>query len=282
MKNKIIREKLINVSLHAFFIILCFVTLIPILYALSISLNGSNNIVSSDFSFFPSQFTWDNYRAVFIDEPLILWATNTIILAILTLILSISVGVPAAYAFSRKQFKGSKKLQKTIILLNAFPSILSMFAIWYLMSGPIPLINTHLGLVIIYAGTMTIFAVINLKGYFDTIPVALEEAARIDGAKELQVIWHILLPLARPALIVTGMMIMIFVWNEYLFSTTFMTGEENYTLAAGLYGLQAGEMSGSWPIFAAASIVISIPILIIFLSIQKYMTSGLTVGGVKE
>lgn len=276
------KDAIIKVLIHAFFIIVCGITLIPILYALSVSFNGSNHIVSSDFSFLPKSFTFDNYVSVFVDQPLLLWASNTIILAVLTLVLALSVGIPAAYAFSRRKFKGSKGLQKTLILLNAFPSILSMFAIWYLMSGPIPLVNTHIGLILIYAGTMAIFSVINLKGYFDTVPVALEEAARIDGASEFQVIWKILLPLARPAMIVTGMMIIIFVWNEYLFSTTFMTGEQNYTLAGGLYGLQAGEMSGSWPVFAAASIVISIPVLIIFLSVQKYMTSGLTVGGVKE
>ncbi|MDY0276827.1 MAG: ABC transporter permease subunit [Acholeplasma sp.] len=278
-KNK---EILIKILIHGFFILFAFITLIPILYAVSVSFNGSNSIVSSDFSFIPKNLTFNNYLKVFKEEPLLTWASNTLILAIVTLLVSLSVGIPAAYAFSRKRFKGSKSLQKSLILLNAFPSILSMFAIWYLMSGPIPLVNTHIGLILIYSGTMGIFTIINLKGYFDTIPVALEEAARIDGANEFQIVLKILLPLSRPAIIVTGMMIVIFVWNEYIFSSTFMTGEENYTLAGGLYGLQAGEMSGSWPVFAAASIIISIPVLIIFLKVQKYMTSGLTVGGVKE
>ena len=109
----------------------------------------------------------------------------------------------------------------------------------------------------------------------------IEEAARMDGANPLQVVTRIVLPLAKPSIVVTALMVLIYVWNEYIYATTFMTGEENYTLAAGLYALQATEMSGSWPVFAAASITVSIPVLIIFFLCQKHMTSGLTAGGVK-
>ena len=120
-----------------------------------------------------------------------------------------------------------------------------------------------------------------MKGYFDTIPREIEEAAEIDGASGIQLVTRIVLPLARPSILVTAVMILIYVWNEYLFATTFMTGAEHYTLAAGLYSLQATEMSGSWPVFAAASLVVSLPILIVFFAVQRHMTSGLTAGGVK-
>jgi arabinogalactan oligomer/maltooligosaccharide transport system permease protein len=128
---------------------------------------------------------------------------------------------------------------------------------------------------------MAIFGVLNMKGYFDSVPADIEEAAAIDGASAWQTVTKILMPLAKPSIIVTGVMVLIYVWNEYIYAITFMTGEHNYTLAAGLYSLQATEMSGSWPVFAAASIVISLPILIIFFLTQKHMTSGLTAGGVK-
>lgn len=120
-----------------------------------------------------------------------------------------------------------------------------------------------------------------MKGYFDTIPVEIEEAAQIDGASGKQILTRIVLPLARPAIIVTAVMVLIYVWNEYLFSTTFMMNENSYTLAGGLYQLQSNDYSRSWPLFSAASILVSIPILIIFFCIQKYMVSGLTTGGVK-
>lgn len=281
------KKQIVNLTkkilLHTFFIILVFITLIPILYAVSISFNGTNSLVSSDFSFIPKDFTLNNYITLFSEYSMGLWFKNSLILAIATLVFSLGVSIPAAYGFSRLKFKGNKKIFQSLILLNAFPTILSMFAIWRLMSNQaISLVNTKGGLVIIYVGTMTIFGIMNLKGYFDTIPNEIEEAAKIDGATDMQVISQIVLPLAKPSIIVTGMMVIIYVWNEYIFSVTFMTGEENFTLAAGLYSLQAGETSGSWPVFAAAALVTSIPILIIFLLVQKHMVSGLTVGGVKS
>ena len=116
---------------------------------------------------------------------------------------------------------------------------------------------------------------------WSSIPAEIEEAARMDGASDLQVVTRIVLPLAKPSVIVTALMVLIYVWNEYIYATTFMTGEQNYTLAAGLYALQATETSGSWPVFAAASIAVSLPVLVIFFLCQRHMTSGLTAGGVK-
>lgn len=269
-----------KIALHIFFIVLCFVTLIPILYALSVSLNGNNSLLSADFSFIPKSFTFDNYIAVFTQKPVLLWLKNSLIMAVSTVVIALSVSIPAAYAFSRLRFPGRKTILNLLIILNAFPAILSMFAIYKLMS-PLGLINTKIGLIIVYTGTMAIFGLWNMKGYFDTIPVEIEEAARIDGATEGQIVTRIVMPLARPALLVTAVMVLIYVWNEYIYAITFMTGQENFTLATGLYSLQAGEMSGNWPIFAAASLIVSLPVLIVFLYVQKHMVSGLTAGGVK-
>lgn len=268
------------VSLQMFFIALCFVTLIPILYALSVSFNANNSLLSADFSFLPKAFTLANYKAVFTEKPVLLWLKNSVFIAVCTVTIALSVSIPAAYAFSRMRFRGRKTLLNMLILLNAFPSLLSMFAIYKLMN-PLGLVDTRLGLIIIYTGTMAVFGLWNMKGYFDTIPYDIEEAARMDGASELQIIRRIVVPLAKPSIIVTAVMVLIYVWNEYIYAVTFMTGSENFTLATGLYSLQAGEMSGSWPVFAAASLVISLPVLIIFLYVQRHMVSGLTAGGVK-
>lgn len=266
--------------LHLFFILLCFATLIPILYAVSVSFNADNSLLSSNFRFIPEHFTLDNYIAVFTEEPVMLWFKNTLILAVSTVAICLVVSVPAAYVFSRKRFRGRKPILKILVLLYSFPSVLSMFAIYRLLS-PMGLVDSKLGLILIYTGTMAEFGLLNMKGYFDTIPLEIEEAAAIDGANNVQIVTRIVLPLAKPSILVTAVQILIYVWNEYLFATTFMTGAGNYTLAAGLYSLQATEISGSWPIFAAASLVVSLPILIVFFSIQKHMTSGLTAGGVK-
>ena len=254
--------------------------LIPILYALSISFTKDASLLSKDFSFIPKKFTLDNYKAVFTEEPVPLWFWNSIFLAFATICLSLCTAVPASYVFSRWKFHGRKGILKILLLLYSFPSILSMFAIYKMMSS-LHLINTRLGLIIIYAGTMSVFALWNMKGYFDTIPVEIEEAAKIDGCSDFEIVVKIVTPLARPSLIVTGTMVLNYVWNEYIFSINFLTGSSNETLASGLYSLQATEMSGSWPVFSAAAILVSLPVLMIFFLSQKYMTSGLTSGGVK-
>ena len=276
-KLKIVSSKLL---LNLFFVLACLMALIPILYALSISLTKDASLLSRDFSFIPKKFTLDNYKAVFTEEPVPLWFWNSIFLAFATICLSLCTAVPASYVFSRWKFHGRKGILKILLLLYSFPSILSMFAIYKMMSS-LHLINTRLGLIIIYAGTMSVFALWNMKGYFDTIPVEIEEAAKIDGCSDFEIVVKIVTPLARPSLIVTGTMVLNYVWNEYIFSINFLTGSSNETLASGLYSLQATEMSGSWPVFSAAAILVSLPVLMIFFLSQKYMTSGLTSGGVK-
>ena len=274
------RENIGLVFANIFLILLCFVVLVPVLYAFSVSLNADNSLLSTNFSFLPKHFTLANYKVVFTEKPIMLWLKNSLILAVVTLGISLGTGIPAAYVFSRKEFPGRKAILRTLILLYAFPSLLSMTALYKLLS-PMGLINTRTGLIIVYTGTMAVFALWNMKGYFDTIPVEIEEAAMIDGTTPVQLVTRIVLPLAKPTIAVTAMMVLIYVWNEYIFAINFMTGSDTYTLAAGLYSLQATEMSGSWPIFAAASIVVSIPILIVFFALQKNMTTGLTSGGVK-
>ena len=267
-------------ALNLFFLVLCFATLIPILYALSVSFSGSNSLLSSEFSFIPKDFTLDNYREVLFGEDITVWFRNTVFLALTTVLLSLTAAVPAAYCFSRRRFPGRRTILKCLVLLNSFPAILSMFAIYRLLR-PMGLVNTRLGLILVYTGTMAVFSLWNTKGYFDTIPTEIEEAARMDGATDLQVVVRIVLPLAKPSIITTALQVLIYVWNEYIYATTFLTGESKYTLAAGLNALQATEMTGSWPVFAAAAITVSLPVLVIFFLCQKYMTSGLTAGGVK-
>ena len=267
-------------ALNLIFLVLCFATLIPILYALSVSFSGSNSLLSSDFSFIPRDFTLDNYREVLFGEDITVWFRNTVFLALVTVTLSLTAAVPAAYCFSRRRFPGRRTILKCLVLLNSFPAILSMFAIYRLLR-PMGLVNTRLGLILVYTGTMAVFSLWNTKGYFDTIPTEIEEAARMDGATDLQVVIRIVLPLAKPSIVTTALQVLIYVWNEYIYATTFLTGESKYTLAAGLNALQATEMTGSWPVFAAAAITVSLPVLVIFFLCQKYMTSGLTAGGVK-
>lgn len=278
--HKKLRQTLKLTALNIFFILLCGLALVPILYAFSLSIGEGSGALSSGNSFFPEKVTLENYRRILKDEPFLIWFLNSVKLSVGTMILAMGTSVTAAYAFSRFRFKGRNAVLQVLLLLNAFPQILTMFALFRLFKL-MGLLNSHLGLIMIYAGSMCIFGIWNMKGYFDTIPVEIEEASKIDGASNLQMIVRIILPLARPAIIVTAVMVLISVWNEYMFSTTFMLKEQSYALAGGLYQLQANDYSRSWPLFSAAAMLVSLPILVIFFCIQKYMVSGLTAGGVK-
>ena len=214
------------------------------------------------------------------DKPFLLWLKNSLILSAGTVAVSMICAVPSAYAFSRWRFPGRRAILRVLLVLNAFPQVLSMFALFRVLKT-MGLLNSHAGLIMIYAGSMCVFSVWNMKGYFDTIPVEIEEASKIDGAGDGQMIMRIVLPLAKPAIIVTCVMVLITVWNEYLFATTFLLDSSSYSLAGGLYQLQSNDYSRSWPLFTAASILASLPLLLIFFKIQKYMVSGLTAGGVK-
>ncbi|GLB29440.1 cyclodextrin transporter permease [Lacrimispora amygdalina] len=265
--------------LNTFFILLCFITLIPVLYAFLLSISSESSAFGSGF-LFPENPTLKNYAAILLEEPFLIWFKNSVVLSLGTMVLAMGTSVTASYAFSRFRFRGRNEMLKLLLILNAFPQILSMFAIFRLFKN-MNLLNNYIGLILIYAGSMCIFSIWNMKGYFDTIPIEIEESARIDGGSSGQIIWKIILPLARPSIIVTAVMVLIFVWNEYLFATTFLMKEENYNLAGGLYQLQSNDYSRSWSLFSAAAILVSVPILILFFAIQKYMVSGLVTGGVK-
>lgn len=268
------------VLLNLVFVLLCLVALVPILYALSVSFSGKGAALSGSLSFWPKDPTLENYRAILFDEPFLLWMKNSLLLSAGTIFVAMLCAIPAAYAASRWRFKGRRELLQGLLVLNAFPQVLSLFALFRVLKL-LGLLNLHIGLILIYAGSMCVFAIWNMKGYFDTIPVEIEDASKIDGANDFQMIQKIVLPLAKPAIVVTCVMVLITVWNEYLFSTTFLLDSRTYSLAGGLYQLQSNDYSRSWPMFTAASILTSVPLLLIFFKVQKYMVSGLTAGGVK-
>lgn len=280
MSKRKVKKRIGLIALNVFFITICFIGLVPILYAFTLSVSGDGSALSSNMSILPTSFTLKNYEAVLREKPFLLWFKNSMVLSVGTMIIAMGFAIVAAYAFSRFKFRGKRKVLLLLLLLNAFPQILSMFAIFRLFKT-LNLLNSQGGLILVYAGSMCIFSIWNMKGYFDTIPIEIEEASKIDGASNGQLLTKIILPLALPAIIVTAVMVLIFVWNEYLFATTFLLTDKSYSLAGGLYQLQADDYTRSWPMFTAAAIMVSLPILLIFFAIQKYMVSGLTAGGVK-
>ena len=269
-----------GIGLNSIYILLCLTALLPIFYALIVSFGGKSAVLSGSLSILPEDPTLENYRTILIDEPFLLWLKNSLLLSVGTILVAMTCAIPAAYAASRWRFKGRKTLLRSLLILNAFPQVLSLFALFRVLKIT-GMLNSRMGLIIIYAGSMCVFAIWNMKGYFDTIPIEIEEAAKTDGASDLQTIRRIIMPLARPAIIVTCVMVLITVWNEYLFSTTFLLDSSTYSLAGGLYQLQSNDYSRNWSMFSAASILTSVPLVLVFFKIQKYMAFGLTAGGVK-
>ncbi len=265
---------------HVALLAACALTLVPIVYTLTISISSANTLVSSSYSVIPRRPTLENFREILLRESFLTWLQNSLLLSVSTVLCTLAVAAPAAYAYSRLSFRFRAGTLYLLLVLNGFPALLSMVAIYKLYLA-LNLMNTYGGIILVYVASTTIFATVNLKGYFDSIPSEIEQAARIDGAGSLRILWQIVLPLAKPAFIVTGTMIFISSWNEYVFALNFLSGNDHHTLAVGLYMLQGTSYQTNWPLFAAGSLVVTLPVLAIFFAAQRHMISGLTLGGVK-
>lgn len=270
-------------SAYLILIIAIIFAVLPVLWVLSTSLDAVNSLSSTSLGLFPRKFTLNNYREMLFgaDSHFFTWFLNSLFVAVTTTILCLLLGITAAYACSRFRFKGRRTFLNMFLLLNAFPNILSIVAYYKILSS-LNLINTLGGLIIIYAGGQLVFTVWNLKGYFDTVPYEIEEAGLIDGATPFDIFSKIVLPLSKPALAVTSLFIFMAAWNEYIFAMTFTSNKNIFTLSVALWSLQnAGDYSTNWPLFAAGSIIIAIPVIIVFLFLQRSLVSGLTIGSSK-
>lgn len=205
---------------------------------------------------------------------------NSIIISIGTTLFGVFFAATAAYAFSRFRFAGRKSGMMVFLVVQMFPATLLMIPLYIILSK-LHLLNSVLGLILVYSTTAIPFCVWMLKGYFDTIPKELEEAALIDGASRLRIFYTIVLPLARPALAVTALFSFMTAWNEYILAATFLSREETYTLPVLLKSYVGEHGSADWGAFAAGAVLVSIPIVALFYVLQKHLVSGLTSGGVK-
>lgn len=206
-------------------------------------------------------------------------AWNSLVAAVLTTIVGVALSCTAAYALSRLRFPGRKAGLITFLVVQMFPATLLIMPLYVLLDR-LGLLNSMAGLVLVYATTAIPFCVWTLKGYFDTLPRELEEAARVDGAGAWQTFWLIVLPLARPGIAVTALFSFMTAWNEFIMASTFLTDDARYTLPV-LIQSKAGQFSSDWGFFAAGAIVTSLPVMALFYVLQKFLVGGLTAGSVK-
>lgn len=230
--------------------------------------------------FIPTEWTFENYRAMLVDKPLLTWLRNSLYVASLTTVFSLIVTTSAAFALSRFKFYGREFFLIFLLAIQTFPAILSLVAIAQLLTA-IGLYGKHEGLILAYTTGTLVFSTWNMKGYFDTIPIDLEEAAMIDGAGPIQSFILIALPLARPALAVTALLGFLAGWGDFVFASVLVPAPDTLKLAVpGLFSL-AGSQSVPWGYFAAGAMIVILPTIIVFLSLQRFLVAGLTVGGVK-
>ena len=288
-----------QIGLHLFLIAVLFTVMFPILWIFSLALDPRNIDKPLELTLIPPGASLDAFRKVLI-EPFGLLCSdpsdpsscmtfmqllkNSLIVALGTSLIAVFLGASAAYAFSRFKFIGRQAGMLGFIVLLMLPASATLAPLFVLLSqiriGDESLRLTLFGLMLAYGSTTLPFAIWNLKGYFDTVPRELEEAALIDGASMTQTFFRIIMPLSVPALAVTVLFAFMSGWTEFILAWTFLEDPSRFTLAMALRSMQ-GQFATPWSEFAAMSILMSVPIIILFFALQRYLVSGLTVGGVK-
>ncbi len=233
----------------------------------------------------PESMTLDNFKAVLgrtTGDGVWLFGRqllNSLVVSVITTILGVFLACTAAYAFSRFRFPGRSVGMLTFLVVQMFPATLLLIPMYVILSR-MGLLNSMIGLAFVYSMTGIPFCVWMLKGYFDTIPRELEEAALIDGASRIKIFYMIILPLARPAIAVTALFSFMTAWNEYILAATFLNKETAYTLPVMLKSF-VGQYNADWGSFAAGAIIVSIPVVALFYVLQRNLVAGLTAGSVK-
>lgn len=260
-------------------VIACVVAVYPILRIASVSLRPGDRLLSTDLSIIPPDATLDNYRSVIQETKFPNWLWNSLIITLSTSLIGVMIASTSAYAFSRWNFRGKKAGLIFLFAAQMIPAAMLMIPI-YILSARLGLINTWRGLVIAYSVGSIPFSIWILKGYYDTIPIELEEAAMIDGASRMTAFTKIILPLSTPSLAIAFLFNFTQVWNDYLLGRIMLQKEEMFIWTQGIRTF-ADNFRTEWGQYSAASLIVSVPVMLLFLASSKYLISGLTVGSVK-
>ena len=279
-RDMIIRQIVFN----AILIIVCLIVLYPVLWVIMMAITP-NEIAGVSSSLIPQQVTFDNFIDVvsrvddYGNHLFLHQLKNSVLVAAITTALGVLLACTAAYGFSRLNFGGRQLGLQAFLVTQMFPGVVMTIPL-YILLGKLGLLNSIVGLVLVYSVSALPFCVWNLKGYFDTIPKELEEAAIVDGASRIRIFVTIVLPLARPAIAITALFSFMTAWNEFILAATLMNSELAYTLPVALKQY-VGAQSVQYGLFAAGAIIVSVPIMALFFALQKHLVGGLTAGGVK-
>lgn len=280
--------------LHLFLLVMVVITIYPILFVFTVAFSGQQNL---DFVSlppdptkldriralvpWPDEVTFSNFVSLFTDQPFARWLLNSVVVAAMTTVVGVFLACTAGYAFSRFRFPGQRAGLMSFLVSQMFPGTLTLIPLYIIIVQWMGLGSNYLGLVLVYSTTAIPFCVWMLKGYFDTIPKELEESALMDGASTATIFVRIILPLAKPAVAVTALFSFMTAWNEFVLALVFLDREDMYTAPVGLRFFVGGYAEQQWGYFSAGAIVAALPVVFLFMFLQKYLISGLTAGAVK-
>lgn len=276
---KFLLQKLATGLVYLFLLVNALLVLGPVIWTVLASFKPGSNMFSSSFSGW--SFSLEHYVALFQDTPYLQWYLNTFSLATANMLISLVVVTMTAYVFSRYRFKGKRNVLMGVLVLQMFPAFLSMTAIYILLSK-LNLIDTYAGLLFVYVAGSLPFMTWLVKGYFDAIPTSLDEAAKIDGAGHMTIFLEIILPLARPILVFVALVSFTGPWMDFILPTLILRSEEKMTLAIGIFSWITSNSAENFTLFAAGSLLVAVPITLLFVATQKHITTGLVSGAVKE
>jgi arabinogalactan oligomer / maltooligosaccharide transport system permease protein len=269
---------LITILTYAVLVIVALLVIMPIVWIIGASLNTGSSLMTA--TPIPAHPTLEHYREVFLKTKFGYWYLNTLKIAVINMIVSMFLTISTAYVFARFKFKGKKASLLTIMVLQMFPSFMGMIAMYNIL-WQLNLLDSHWGLILVYAAGQIPFNTWLVKGYLSTIPKSLDEAAMIDGASKIRVFFSIILPLARPIMVFVALTQFMAPWMDFIFPRLILSSNEKKTLAIGLYDLISGSTNVNFTNFAAGAVMVAVPITAIFMYFQKYFVEGMLAGSTK-
>ncbi|MEU5879516.1 carbohydrate ABC transporter permease [Spirillospora sp. NPDC047279] len=268
-----------SIALHGALILASAISVVPLLWLVLTSLKPKDAWISSDVRFFDRP-TLDNYTYVLTETSFPRWLLNSVLVAVLTMVIGVFIAASTGYAVSRYRFAGLRSILWLLLVTQMFPVAVLIVPLYNLL-GSLGLINQYPGLVIAYLTVAVPFSAWMMKGYFDTIPTEIDQAGQIDGLTPFGAFYRLVLPLAKPGLAVAAFYCFITAWGEVAYATAFMTGDDHYTLAPGLQQF-VSQTRAEWGWLTASAVLITIPAGAVFLAVQRHLVTGLTSGATKS
>lgn len=268
-----------RIAVHAVLIVVTVITIYPILQILGISLRPGDKLYSTSLALIPDGATLEAYRVILFEKDFLLWLRNSAVVSLSVTLVGVVLAATSGYAFSRFRFPGHRIGLTSFLLTQMFPATMLLLPL-YLLLQKLRLLDSLAGLMIVYVTTALPFCVWTMKGYYDSIPKDLEEAALIDGLSPVGAFIRIVLPLSLPALTITALFSFMAAWSEFIVARVVLQSKHLFTLPLGLEAL-AGTFQTEWANYAAGSVLVSIPVVVLFLALNRFLVSGLTLGGVK-